>query len=72
MKRILITALIAVLITTFIGLAGVPAKRLDKASPLSSQNATSEESLKVDTAGHADYVKSQDNSTANSPKERKD
>ena len=70
MKRILVAALAAVMLTTFIGLAGVTAKRLDKASPLSSQNGTSEESLKVDTAGHADYVKSKDNSTANSPKER--
>lgn len=71
MKRILLITLMVIFLSICISLGGVTAKLLDKASPLANNNSTSEKSLKVDTAGHADYVKSQDNSTTNKPKTKR-
>lgn len=71
MKRILLITLMGIFLSICISLGGVTAKRFDSASPLADNNGTSEKSLKVDTAGHADYVKSQNNSTTNKPKTKK-
>ncbi len=69
MKRMLITALLAMVMAACLGLNTiVTAKRFDKASPkLAGGNETTKERGNVDVPGHRDFVKSKDNSTHKNP-----
>lgn len=73
MNRIFLTIMFAILFITFICWNCTTAKRFDKASPLSkSDNKTVENSANIKCPGHADFVKSKDNSTTINSKKHKD
>ena len=72
MKQVFFTLFMVLLLSTVVGLGVVNAKRFDSASPklASDQNGTTENRENVDTPGHADFVKSQSNSTKKSQEKK--